>query len=254
MMILIADDEAPARGELRFMLEALEPETDLLEARNGEEALEQLAKASVDVAFLDINMPGASGLAVAAEVLESDDPPLIVFATAYDEHAARAFDLAALDYVVKPFDETRLAATLTRVRQALSDRDLRVARQDGMRAYLNTESAPLSKLWAELENENRVLLDFNTIYWFSADGGKVYAHTARERLLVRYTLKELEALLADHAFARAHKGTLLNLNHISEVVPWFSGNYLVRMRDAEATELNLSRRYAAQLKELTGWR
>ena len=259
MRVLIADDEAPARGELRFMLETLEPTATLLEVKNGNEATAVAEQEALDVAFLDINMPGLSGLGVAARLLRLPEPPVIVFATAYDEHAVKAFELSALDYLVKPFDEARLAQTLKRVRQSLADANLREKRQREVQSYLQADAAQanqvtvLTKLWLERANENRVLVDYGDIYWLEAQDKKVFAHTFDGKLLARYTLKELEDVLGGD-FVRVHKATLVNLNHVGEVVPWFSGGYLLRMTDAEKSELGMSRRYAAKLKELTGWR
>ena len=251
MTFLIVDDETPARGELRFMLGALMPEADLIEADTGERALELIGEYAPEVVFLDINMPGLSGLDVAAKLLDDPEPPLIVFATAYDEHALKAFELEAIDYLLKPYSEARLASSLERLKQALDNRDLRSERGDKLKRYL---AKPINKLWGERENENRVLLDYGDICWFSAEEGRVYAHTVYEALLVRFTLKELEIELAPHGFVRAHKSILVNLDHILELVPWFSGNYLIRMKDRASTQVKLSRRYAAKLKQLTGWR
>lgn len=255
MKILITDDETPARNELKYILEQLEPDLHINEARNGDEALSLLSQETTNVVFLDINMPGMSGLNVAASIMLMPDPPLIVFATAYDEHAVKAFDLDALDYVVKPFDERRIAQTFTRIRQALESKERLSKQQENIRTYLQkAKSKSLNKLWVERENENRLLLDYNDIIWLDAEEKKVYAHTYNEKFLVRYTLKELEELLQEQVFARVHKASIINLNHIAEVVPWFSGNYMVRMNNHSKTEVKMSRRYAAQLKELTGWR
>ncbi len=255
--ILITDDEGPARKELRYILETLAPEAVFYEAANGLEALAIIEAEPVEVVFLDINMPGLDGLAVAATILEGPQPPLIVFATAYNEHALRAFELAALDYVVKPFDERRLAHTVARVRQALEERATLEQRQAALREYL-LRAAPgrgLSKLWGQRENENRVLVDYRDILWVMAEAKKVYIQTATgEQLLVRHTLKELEPRLAPHNFARVHKAYLVNLDHVAEVVSWFSGTYLIHIADEQRTQIPMSRRYAAQLKKLTGWR
>ncbi len=255
MKILITDDEAPARGELRYILEQLEPSLSCTEARNGEEALASLSHTQVDVVFLDIQMPGQNGLSVASSLLDLPDPPLIVFATAYDEHAVQAFELEALDYVLKPFNEKRLAQTLERIQQSLEDKTLLREQQAVLRSYLQkSQIKNLSKLWVELENENRILLDYAQIYWLEAKEKRVIAHTFENQYLLRYTLKELEDLLLEHGFLRVHKGSIVNLNHIAEVIPWFSGNYRLRMSNKTLTELDMSRRYAAQLKALTGWR
>lgn len=257
MHILIADDETPARAELRYILEELAPGATFYEAAGGEEALQLIEREpAVDVVFLDIHMPGLDGLETAATMMEIPQPPLIVFATAYDEHALQAFELAALDYVVKPFDERRLARTIERVQQALTERALLTRRQEALRTYLlkARPSGGLTKLWGERGNENRVLADYADILWLEAEEKKVYMHTGGgDKLLVHYTLKELEPRLKPHGFARVHRSYIVNLDHVAEVAPWFSGTYVIRMDDAHRTEIPMSRRYAAQLKQETGW-
>jgi DNA-binding LytR/AlgR family response regulator len=256
MYVLIVDDEMPARSELRYILESLSPEATFYEATNGAEALHVVAREPVDVVFLDIHMPGQDGLEVAATIADRPGPPLIVFATAYDEHSLRAFELAALDYVVKPFNEQRLAQTMERVRRLLDQRDRLALRQEALQKYLAgaIPTGGLTKLWGERDNENWILVDYEDIMWIVAQSKKVYAHTvAGEKLRVRRTLKALESRLAERGFARVHRGYLVNLDHVAEVVPWFSRTYLVRMRDEARTEIPMSRRYAARLKKVTGW-
>jgi DNA-binding LytR/AlgR family response regulator len=256
MRILIVDDEKPARGELSYMLQQIESGAVLLEARSAAEAWDLLGRDPVDVVFLDIQMPGRSGLSIAAEIVELPNPPLIVFATAYDVHAVRAFELAALDYVVKPFAEPRLAQTIIRIRQALAQRDLRAQRQEALRAYVrqaaNSSGPPLPRLWAERENGNGVLLEYAAILWVEAEDKRVYVKTtAGERLEMRSTLRELEERLRPHHIVRTHKAYLVNLQHVVEVVPWVAaGTYLLRLDDG--SEAPLSRQYARVLKELSG--
>ena len=256
MRILIAEDENPARAELRWILEQLESEAEFVEARNGREALRLFAEQPLDVVFLDINMPGLNGLAVADALLQqSDSPPLIVFATAYDAHAVRAFELAALDYVVKPFQQQRLAETMERVRQALAVREQRDLHESAVRTYLQSAAAEgaLTKLWAERADKTAVLVDYADIFWIEAQRKKVWLYTAvGEKFAVRYSLKELEARLAKHGVVRVHKGYLANLNHVAEVVPWFSDTYQLHMADDANTEIPMSRQYGAVLKKLTG--
>jgi DNA-binding LytR/AlgR family response regulator len=257
MHILIADDEMPARGELRYILETLIPEATFYEAADGEEALELIENEPIQVVFLDIHMPGLDGLAVAATIMDGPEPPLIVFATAYDEHALRAFELAVLDYVVKPFNDRRLAQTVSRLRQTLAEHSALTQKQTAVRDYLQqvVPAGGLTKLWGEVENENRTLVDYQDILWLEAEAKRVYMQTTSgDKLLVRYTLKELEPRLSQHNFARVHKAYLVNLNYIAEVAPWFSGTYLIHMANEERTEIPMSRRYAAQLKKITGWR
>lgn len=253
MRILIADDERPSRGELKYILSQLASGATFYEAANGQAALELIAGQPVDVAFLDINMPVMTGLAAAAAIVELPEPPLIVFATAYDAHAVRAYELAALDYVVKPFDERRLAQTMVRIRSALAGREQRDARHRATRAYLAQAAPVVTKLWGERENKTAVLVDYDDIMWIEAREKKVYLHDGSgDELLLRFTIKELLSRLAPHGFARVHKAYLVNLNQVAEIVPWFSGTYLARMRDEAATELPVSRQYGKQLKQLMG--
>lgn len=263
MKILIADDETPAREELKYILQQLLPDATLREAKNGLDALEILEKGadSFDVLFLDINMPGKDGMGVAAELVHWDRCPLIIFATAYSEYAVEAFEYAALDYVVKPFDERRLGKTIDRIKDQLVEK--RDHQRDALQTYLATlteqmavpkKGSSISKLWGEKENGNRLLVSFQDIFYVEADAKKVFIYTvAGEKLQVRQTLKELDDRLSQHEFARVHKGYLVNLNHIHEVAPWFSGGYLIKMGPNGETEIPMSRRYAAKLKELTDW-
>ncbi len=257
MHILIADDEAPARAELRYIIESLVPEAVIHEAADGDDALRTVGREPIQVVFLDIRMPGLDGLSVAAAMMEGPEPPLIVFATAYDEHALQAFELAALDYVVKPFDERRLARTIERMRRALEERALLAQKRSALREYLE-QSQPesrLTKLWGERENGHWVPVDYADILWVVAEAKKVYIKTAAgEKLIVHHTLKELEPRLAPYNFARVHKGYIVNLDHVSEVAPWFSGTFIIRMDDEARTQIPMSRRYAAALKKRCGWR
>ena len=198
-------------------------------------------------------MPGINGLSVATALLESPAPPLIVFATAYDVHAVRAFELAALDYIVKPFAEQRLAQTMQRIRRTLAEQEQLAQKQSALRSYLqNATGAPtLAKLWAERPNGAVVLLDYKEILWIEAEEKKVYVQPVTgERLTLNYTLKELEERLTGHPILRVHKAYLVNLDHVLEVAPMFSGTFIVRMNNTHRTEIPMSRQYAKAVKAL----
>jgi two-component system response regulator LytT len=254
MHILIAEDETPARNELCYLLAELTPDAIFYEAADGEEALRIVEREPIDLVFLDIRMPGLDGLAVAATIIEKPEPPLLVFATAYNEHALEAFELAALDYIVKPFDERRLGQTIMRARQTLMERAALVKKHADMRDFLqNTPLLP--RLWAQRTNEGWVLLEYAQVLWIVAEEGKVYAQaTTKGKLMLRQTLKELEERLAHHQFVRVHKSYLVNVAHVVEIAPWFSGTFVIRMDDKAKTRIPLSRGYIAQFKKLTGWK
>ena len=265
MRILIADDERPARAELRYILEQLEATAVYHEARNGQQALDIIAKEPIDVLFLDINMPGLTGLMVAAAIMERPSTPqrpapLIVFATAYDAHAVRAFELAAIDYVVKPFSETRIARTMVRIRQILTQREQLAAKQSAMQSYLAGQEGPgeagkrpfsIPKLWGERENDSSVLVDYKDIFWIEATAKRVFMRTAAgETVRIWYTIKELESRLLSHGFVRIHKGYLVNLDHVAEVAKGFSGTFIVIMKDDEPSKLPMSRQYGKRLRDM----
>ncbi|MGL4609105.1 MAG: LytR/AlgR family response regulator transcription factor [Trueperaceae bacterium] len=250
MTILIAEDEEHTRAELRYLLVGLEPEAEILESDDGLETIQLVNDRAVDVLFLDINMPGESGLNIAATLMDKPKSPLIIFGTAYSQHALKAFELAAIDYLVKPYREMRLRQTLDRVRQLLGQRET----EQPTRYPAEPTTKQINKLWAVRDEEVGVLLDYKDILWFEADDKRVFVQSlASEKLLVRYTMRELEERLTAHQFARTHKSYLVNLEHVHEIEPWFSGTYLLRLDDEAKSKVPLSRQFAKQLKEVMGW-
>ena len=227
MKVLLVDDERPARAELRWALEQVEPDLHVGEAAHAAEALRKLRTGGYDAVFLDVRMPGLSGLQLAELLAELPKRPIVVFVTAYAEHAVRAFELEAADYLVKPVDEARVGRTVARLHRLLA------------------EAAPAGRaarrLWVELDNENLKPLDLANVAWFEAREKKVYAHAPGGPYRVDQTLKELEGWLPP-AFVRVHKSAIVNLDHVAEVVPWFSGNYRIRLRDGATVKM--SRRHA----------
>lgn len=247
MKTLIVDDEQPARDELCYMLESVCPEATLFSARNGSEAMALAREHKVDVVFLDINMPGQSGLEVAAYLSSLNKVPYVVFATAYSEHAVEAFSLAAVDYLVKPYDERRLDKTVQRIR----------ARRESSKSAFSPVSDYLTsqlygKIWGEADSGEKVLVEHDEIAYIEADRKKVFAlRTDGARFRLKPTLKELESSLGS-GFLRVHKGYLVNLQYISEAQRWYSGGYSLKLKDQAASELQVSRRFAPRFKEVTG--
>ncbi len=237
MRALIVDDEAPARDKLRRWLDE-HPDVEIIgEAADGLAAAAAIEQHSPDVVFLDIQMPGLSGLEVAAQ-LEPDDAPLVVFVTAYDEHAIKAFDLDAADYLLKPFDKDRLRKTLDRLRgRALGAGNpaVRVAR-------LQTGSSErLLVPRKDGKGEGLQLIDASSILWLEADDNYVHVHTTQARFMLRRTLSDLLAQLGEHRFVRIHKSAAVNLAEIETLAPLFKGDHEITLRGG--TVLRLSRRY-----------
>jgi two-component system, LytTR family, response regulator LytT len=245
MNILIVEDEQHSREELEYQLAQLEPNANIQSSENAMNAWERLEAAdgdeAFDLIFLDIQMPGMNGLELAARVARLTSPPRIVFATANPEHAITAFDLEGIDYLLKPYRSARLAQTLERVRKLMLE----------PKANTN-QSIQLEKIWAA-RGEVGVLLSPNDILFCQADGATVTARTTdRETLPLRFSLQDLETRFPNGPFARVHKSFLVNLEHVRQVEPFFSGSYRLLLSD-ESSRVPLSRQYAKVLRKRLAW-
>lgn len=249
MRVLIVDDEVLAREGLRLMLSAEADVAICGEAGNGFDAVQQIAKLQPDLVFLDINMPGLSGLEVVGEIGTSN-MPLVIFLTAYDQHAVDAFTLNALDYLLKPVSEPRLRDSLQRARHKLQQRQLQQHQKQ-----LGDMLAQLSKQMLPLQAERLMIRSASHVYfvkpaditWVEADGDYVSIHTSGRKHLVRETMKQMEGRLAMQGFQRIHRSSLVNLSAIRELIADDNGDYQVILHDS--TTLKLSRSYRDELYE-----
>jgi len=232
---VIADDEAPAREKLERWL-AEQPGIAVVgSAEDGLSAALCIKQQRPHVAFLDIQMPTLSGLQVAAQ-LEPSSAPLIVFVTAFDAHAVKAFDLNAIDYLLKPYDRDRLALTVQRVRERLS------AHESGAAAVaMGRARTPACERLLVPDGERLQLIDATSIEWLEADGNYVHVHTAARTYLMRRTLQDLLAQLGGQRFVRIHRSAAANLACIGSLTPLFKGDYDLHLRNGRT--LRLSRRY-----------
>lgn len=233
--VVIADDEAPAREKLeRWLVEQADMRV-VGTAGDGLSAARCIETTRPDVVFLDVQMPTLSGLQVAAQ-LEASNAPLIVFVTAYDEHAVHAFDLNAIDYLLKPYDQPRLLRTLERVRERWRDR------QSGAEAVTagRAVTPPCERLLVP-DGERLQLIEVSAIEWLEADDNCVHVHTATRSYLMRRTLQDLLAQLGEERFARVHRSTAVSLDRIASLSPLFKGDYDIHLRNGRT--LRLSRRY-----------
>ena len=236
--VLIVDDEAPARDKLRRWLSEQADIELVAESADGLAAAAAIERLKPDVVFLDIQMPGFSGLEVAAQ-LEQERRPLLVFVTAFDEHAIKAFDLNAIDYLLKPYDKDRLQKTLARIRERRGAgptprRRPHRARPDGRKR------APAGAARRELQ-----LIDAAAIHWLEADDNYVHVHTAQARYILRRTLPDLLEQLGEQRFARIHKSAAVNIAEVKTFSPLFKGDHEVQLRSGAV--LRLSRRYKDEL-------
>ncbi len=240
--ILLVDDEDLARASMRQALAHVEGFAVVGEAAHGLEALEAVAELKPDVVFLDIEMPGLDGFEVVQQL-----PPdqAVVFVTAWDEYAVRAFEANAIDYLLKPVQSERLNAALQRVKQRLAAPNDNVAE----RAVASHRAGPLRRLAAR-RGKRIVLVPIREIIRIEIEEKLVFAVTASERWLVEKTIGELEALLEPAGFLRINRGELVNLEMVKELLPWFSGTWRVKLANGE--ERDVSREKARALKEAIG--
>jgi two-component system response regulator LytT len=248
MTAVVADDEQLAREELCFLLGKIDGLEVVAEAGDGPEALDEISRLRPDVAFLDVQMPGLTGFEVARRLLESGTDMAIVFVTAFDHRAIEAFEVNAVDYVLKPVEPGRLEQAVQRVRK----------RRSG--PPLGDQLEKLVRLMAgQKDRRNQVAVKMtDRIVLVQADD-IIYASLAEDSISIvagqisgssNYrTLDELQARLDPEVFWRVHRSHLVNINQIREIVPWFSRNYILRMNDARATEIPVSRTQTRRLRE-----
>ena len=243
LTIFIIDDEGPVRRELRHLLGRIEGVAIVGEAASGTAALPEVRALLPDLVFLDIQMPGLSGLELSYLFGDLPKKPLLVFVTAYEEHAVRAFELDALDYILKPFTQDRL-------RKAV-DKAKRFFRLDEDSAVSQLPSGPGSTQERRIplyEGERIVPTLPKHIFFVTSDDGRISVHAVHGRYTVKSTISELEERLVPHSFFRAHRSHLVNLNHVAEILPWTGGSYKLIMSDRDRTEILVSRYNAKELK------
>jgi two-component system response regulator LytT len=268
---ILVDDEQLTRDELGYLLGQIGGIEVIGQAGNGVEALSMIGRLRPDVVFLDVQMPGLTGFQVARRMLAGVAPPHIVFVTAYDQHAIEAFEVNAVDYLLKPVEPSRLELAVQRARQRMGQ-DKPVARgttASGPVPAGTIEGAPgiddrqierIIQLVAERQNrrerlaikvgERFLLVQAEEILFASlADDGITVVTSQHTGTSNFRTLDELQALLDPDVFWRVHRSHLVNINKIKEIVPWFSRNYILRMKDPKATEIPVSRMQTRRLRE-----
>lgn len=248
---LIVDDEKPAREELAYLLKSF-PEIHVVgEGKNGLEALALIKEHSPELVFLDVHMPGLSGFGVIKKLMDRKmKVPHIVFATAYDNYAVQAFEVNAVDYVLKPFDKGRIAKAIQRARKVLELQSSPVQRLESLVSELgSSRAAPRTKLLVRTQ-QRLLLVDADDMVYATIDDGVITIFTREGEGTSNYrTIEELQATLNPDQFWRAHRSYLVNINHIREVVPWFKSSYVLRMGDKKQSEVPVSRQQTRRLRE-----
>lgn len=233
---LIVDDEFPAREELACMLEESGAVEVIGACEDGEEALEFLRERPVDVVFLDIQMPTMDGLAAAREIMTLSDRPRVVFTTGFSEHAVKAFELEASDYLVKPYSKERLEKAIRKLQDYYGGDE-----KTADLPPVGTEIGGKLPVWA---NGRLILLSTADIFFAKAAGKRNTLIVARKgQFSTSTTLRELEGKLSKANFIRTHKSYLVNAERIEEVVPWFNNTYLLVLRDCPVRDIPVARHY-----------
>lgn len=252
LRVLVVDDETPARSELKYLLEKTGKVNVIGEADSGRQAIKLNWDLNPEAVFLDIKMPGQDGFAVAEAILAGDgQPPFFVFATAFDSYALQAFEVSAVDYILKPFQEERVAQTVERLlslRAGFKQIELAM----NLQALLEKVKDKQELARVPVDTNGRIiLLPIEDICFAYCRDKDVLIRTKNEEYHVRSTLAELEERLGPRFF-RVHKGYLVNIDHVAEVIPWFHGSYLLVVKDLKHTEIPVSRRQAPVLWERLG--
>jgi len=246
---VVVDDEQLARDELGYLLGEVGGVDVVGQASNGLDAVAAIERLGPDVVFLDVQMPGLTGFEVARRLLDQKVPTHIVFVTAYDQHAIEAFEVNAVDYLLKPVDPVRLEVAVERARRRV-DTDRPLNGQLERIVQLVAERQSRRERVAVKVGERFLLVQAEEILYASlADEGVVVVTAQLSGTSNFRTLDELQARLDPAVFWRVHRSHLVNINKIKEIVPWFSRNYILRMKDAKATEIPVSRAQTRKLRE-----
>jgi len=251
---IIVDDEKPARDELAFLLKGFSEINLLAQGKNGLEAVNLIREHSPDLLFLDVQMPGLDGFGVLKRLVERKlKVPHVVFATAFDHYAVQAFDVNAVDYVLKPFDKTRIAKAIQKAKKEIEAHTSPAERLEQLVSQLaapKPASAQPSKVL--IRSQQRMLLvDSSDLIFASIEGGLISVIAKDLEGTSNYrTLEELLAALDQESFWRPHRSFLVNIHHIKEVVPWFKSSFMLKLDDKKQSEIPVSRQQTKRLREL----
>jgi two-component system LytT family response regulator/two-component system response regulator LytT len=251
---IIVDDEKPARDELAFLLKAF-PEINVIgQGKNGVEAVSLIKEHAPDLVFLDVKMPGLDGFGVLKKIVERKmKMPHVVFATAFDQYAVQAFDVNAVDYVLKPFDKARIAKAIARARKMLETQTSATERLEQLVSQLGAakpSSSPPVKILVRSQ-QKLLLVDGEDLIWASIDRGSISVMARGAEGTSNYrTLEDLNEALDSESLWRPHRSFLVNIHHIKEVVPWFNSTYMLKMNDKKQTEIPVSRSQIKRMREL----
>ncbi|MGH9433440.1 MAG: LytR/AlgR family response regulator transcription factor [Terriglobia bacterium] len=250
---LIVDDEQLARDELSYLLKAV-PEIDVVgQGKNGVEAVNMIRELNPQLVFLDVQMPGLDGFGVIKKLIEKKSRmPVFIFATAYDQYAVHAFEVNALDYLLKPISRPRLEKALAKARHALETPDPAREKLDKLVQMFEQRPAPHPRTKLVVKSAGRLhLVDSEDVIYATIEDGVISIVTRDLEGQSNFrTVEELQSSLDPQTFWRVHRSFLININRIKEVVPWFKSSFQLKMDDRKQTEIPVSRAQTRKLREI----
>ena len=251
--VLVVDDEQPARDELIFLLKAF-PDLEVVgQGKNGVEAVSLIRELNPQLVFLDVQMPGLDGFGVIKKLLDKKSPlPLFIFATAYDQYAVQAFEVNALDYLLKPVARVRLEKAIGKARRSMESNESARDKLDRLVQMFEQRAPAAPKTKLIVKSGGRLhLVDSSEVIYASIQDGVISIVTREMEGESNFrTIEELQASLDPKTFWRVHRSFLINVNRIKEVVPWFKSSFQLKMDDRKQTEIPVSRAQTRRLREI----
>ncbi len=246
---IIVDDEHLALAELKYQLEMISDVQIIGEGSNGLEAIKLVQDLEPDLIFLDVQMPGLNGFEVVDQLLRLDLLPQVVFVTAYDQYAVKAFEINVIDYLLKPVEKSRLEKAIHRVRHQLEQQSVSEQKLRELLGMMNASSPKKAKLLIKDKNRN-ILIDSDEILYANVSDGVVSVASRDLTGETNYrTLEDLQSDLDPQVFWRVHRSYLVNINRIKEVIPWFNRTLQLKMNDKQETDIPVSRAHAKRFKD-----
>ncbi len=248
MNILIVDDEPLARQELTYIIKQYKEQAEIYEANNIKSAQTFLLKEKIQVVFLDMHLQNERGIELMDAIHSMDMPPLVVFATAYDNYAIKAFDMNVADYILKPFEDDRIQLVIQRLDNLLASRELMIEKTE-QEADVSTHKVTNKFLPVEVD-ERIVMVPFHDIQVVATEDGTLTIYTNTRSYQMRETLKIMKNKLPMDVFMQVHRAFLVNIEEITEIQPWFNRNYQLTMTNGH--KVTVSRSYMNQFKTRMG--
>ncbi|RKD27561.1 two component transcriptional regulator, LytTR family [Caminicella sporogenes DSM 14501] len=252
MKCIVVDDEMPARDEIIYLLNDIGGLDIIGEASDGESALKLIKSRKPDVVFLDINMTGMDGFDLVNEILKFEHIPLIVFVTAYDQYAIKAFEVNAIDYILKPINKERLKKTVRKLKLLFSNENINFDIEKRLNKLISKLNQPNEKIdrICVYENGKYIPLNPKEILYLTTVGRNTIIKTKNGQFTTNYTLSEMEEKLSKYNFFRSHRSFLVNLDEVKEIHNWFNGTFQIVLNGAENVKISVSRNKAGEFKEI----